>query len=124
MEDSILLSVKKVLGVAIEDEAFDLDILTAINTILMAIRQFGVGKQESFNVVDANSKWSDFADKIDDLAALKTYVELRVRLIFDPPSSSAMIDVIKETIKECEWRIYITENYNEPLNKETEVIDE
>lgn len=124
MEDSILLSVKKVLGVAIEDEAFDLDILTAINTILMAIRQFGVGKQETFNVVDANSKWSDFADKIDDLAALKTYVELRVRLIFDPPSSSTMIDVIKETIKECEWRIYITENYNEPHEKESEAVDE
>lgn len=115
MEDSILLSVKKVLGGAVEDEAFNPDLIMAINTILMAIRQFGVGKQEPFNIVDENSKWSDFADNIDDLAALKTYVTLRTRLIFDPPSSSAILDVIKETIKECEWRLYITENYNDEI---------
>lgn len=117
MDDSILLSVKKVLGIAIEDEAFNPDLVMAINTILMAVRQFGVGEQAAFNIVDENSKWGDFADKIDDLAALKTYVTLRTRLIFDPPSSSALIDVIKETIKECEWRLYITENYNTSIRE-------
>lgn len=118
MEDSILISIKKLLGGAVEDESFNLDLITAINTVLMSVRQFGVGKQTPFNIVDENSKWSDFAENVDDIRALKTYVQMKVRLMFDPPSNSTLIEAINNIISECEWRIYITENYNEPVDKE------
>lgn len=109
--DSILTSVKKILGIDEEYEHFDADIIMHINTILVILKQMGIGPSTGFSITSKTQTWSDFlGDKLSSLEEVKTYIALRVRLIFDPPSNATTVDVIKEIIKELEYRMYITEN--------------
>lgn len=106
MEPSILLSVKKVLGIAPEYTAFDQDIYMHINTALSTLTQLGVGPATGFTVDDVGDDWADFVDPTDhQYNAVKSYVFLRVRMLFDPPQTSYLIAAQNDQIKELEWRL-------------------
>lgn len=107
--DSILDSVKKVLGLEPEYTAFDVDILMHINTILMVLNQLGVGPNPPLFIEDASTTWDEFDDGRTDLSAVRTYIYLRVRLLFDPPTSSFVLDAITKQYQELEWRLNIQE---------------
>lgn len=108
MEPSILNSVKKVLGIAAEYLAFDQDIMMHINTALATLTQLGVGPAAGFTVDDANDEWDAFVDPTDhQYNAVKSYVFLRVRMLFDPPQTSYLINAQTDQIKELEWRLNV-----------------
>lgn len=104
-KNSILTSIKKLLGITESCTDFDTDIIMHINTVLMTLNQLGVGT-EGFQIEDKNAIWSEFIES-DKLAATKSYVHLRVKLLFDPPLNSAIIEAIKESIRELEWRLNV-----------------
>lgn len=105
--DSILTSIKKMLGLSENYEQFDADIIMHINTVFMNLTQLGVGPAAGFFIEDVDATWSDFVntDKYIQLNAVKTYIYLKVKLLFDPPLSSAVIESINRTIAELEWRL-------------------
>lgn len=105
--ESILTSVKKLLGMTEEYAVFDTDLIMHINSMFMILNQMGVGPKDVFCITDATATWSDFAGERADLAAVKSYVALKVRLLFDPPQSSVTMDAIKNQISELEWRLYV-----------------
>ena len=107
MEPSILISTKKILGLPKDYAAFDLDVITHINSAFSTLTQLGVGPPEGFMIEDDSAVWTDFTS--DDLQynAVKTYVYLRVRQLFDPPSTSYLITAFNEQIKELEWRLNV-----------------
>lgn len=106
--NSILITIKKLLGIEEEYEYFDADIIMHINSVFSVLTQLGVGPEEGFTISDETAEWTDFIPKNDNtLEFIKTYIHLRVRLVFDPPTSSAVIDAINRTISELEWRINI-----------------
>ena len=104
-KNSILTSIKKLLGITESCTDFDTDIIMHINTVLMTLNQLGIGT-EGFQIEDKNAVWSEFIES-DKLAATKSYVHLRVKLLFDPPLNSAIIEAIKESIRELEWRLNV-----------------
>ena len=104
-KNSILTSIKKLLGITESCTDFDTDIIMHINTVLMTLNQLGVGT-EGFQIEDKNAVWSEFIES-NKLAATKSYIHLRVKLLFDPPLNSAIIEAIKESIRELEWRLNI-----------------
>lgn len=103
--DSILTSVKKMLGVTEDYEYFDADIIMHINSVFMVLHQLGVGPTECFSISDKTSVWADFFEDQTDVAAVKTYMYAKVRLMFDPPTSSALTDSMQRIIDEMEWRL-------------------
>lgn len=105
--ESILTSIKKLLGIDEAYENFDPDIIMHINSVFMILNQLGVGPSESFSIQDSNSVWSDFMPSGSNLEAVKSYMHLKVKLMFDPPSSSAVMDAINRTIAELEWRLNV-----------------
>ena len=122
MEESILSSIKKLLMIPDVDEAFDLDISVHINTAFMTLNQLGVGPNKTFSIKDKDATWSSFFEGREDLEGVKTYVYLKVRMIFDPPSSSAVMDAYKEQINELEWRLNL--NAEKTIDEEDEEDDE
>lgn len=108
MSDSILVSIKKLLGITEEYDYFDADIIMHINMAFMVLYQLGVGPKSPFTIEDASATWSDFMGDSTDLAGVKTYVFLKVKLVFDPPQSSAAMEAIKQNIAELEWRLNVT----------------
>ena len=105
--DSILTSVKKIIGISEEDESFDTDLIMHINSVLMILNQLGVGPEDGFSITDKSAVWTDVIGDNKLIEAIKTFVGLKVRLIFDPPTSSAVLDSINKTISELEWRINV-----------------
>lgn len=105
MEESILTSIKKLLGIEEEYEHFDPDIIIGINTALNILTQLGVGPIVGFSINDKTTNWKDFIPDISKFEMVKTYIHLKTKLLFDPPMSAAVIDVIKLQIQELEWRI-------------------
>lgn len=104
---SILLSIKKLLGLEPDYVYFDNDILMHINSALMSLHQIGVGPTEGYIVEDDTQTWSDFVGDRKDLGAIKTYVYLRARLVFDPPQTGFVVEALKEQVKELEWRLNV-----------------
>lgn len=109
MIDSILTSVKKALGIAEEYEHFDPEIIMLINSFLAILNQVGIGPPAGFSIQDKSATWSDFigtdTKKLNDV---QTYVYLRVKLIFDPPSTAAAIESMTNVTKEVEWRLGVS----------------
>lgn len=105
--ESILTSIKKMLGIAEEYEHFDTDLIMHINSVLFILTQLGVGPSSGFSIEDKTSVWSDFVPAGINLEAVKSFTYLKVRLLFDPPQSSAVMESIKQLINELEWRINI-----------------
>ena len=106
--DSILTSIKKLLGITDEYVQFDDDIIIHINTIISILTQVGVGSDLGFYIIDKTAKWSDWLTDMTLLQPVKTYIHLRVRLIFDPPTNSTVTKSYEQTIKELEWRLFTT----------------
>lgn len=107
MSESILTSIKKMLGIDEDYDHFDPDIMMHINTALMVLYQLGVGPSIPLSITDASTTWSDFLGDAADLAGVKTYIYAKVKVIFDPPQSSAMAEALKSTIAELEWRLNV-----------------
>lgn len=105
--DSILTTIKKLLGLAEEDTSFDTDIIIGINTAFSTLTQLGVGPSNGFSILDKSKTWSDFLASATDLEAVKTYVHLKAKLLFDPPANSAMIDSINNVLDELTFRLYV-----------------
>lgn len=110
MDKSILTSIKKLLGIAKSCTDFDTDIIIHINTVLMILNQLGIG-EEGFQIEDDKQKWSDFIildnNEKDKFPAIKSYIHLKVKLLFDPPLNSAIIEAMQNSIKELEWRLNV-----------------
>ena len=104
--ESILTSIMKLLGIAEEYTHFDQDIIMHINSALFTLTQLGVGPSAGYSIDDADDRWTDFVD-VSRVEAVKTYVHLNVRLVFDPPTSSALMDALTRSISEFEWRLSV-----------------
>jgi hypothetical protein len=108
METSILIGTKKILGVAQDYTAFDHDIITHINTAFTTLTQLGVGPAEGFMIEDETAQWTDFITDNDlQYNSVKSYVYLRVRLLFDPPTTSYLITALQDQVREFEWRLNV-----------------
>lgn len=107
--ESILTSIKKLLGIEKDYTHFDADIIIHINSVFMILTQLGVGPSEGFTIMDDSSTWDEFLQDSDlvKLSSVKSYVYLKVRLLFDPPSSSAVIESTNRLISELEWRLNV-----------------
>ena len=105
--DSILTSIKKLLGITEEYEHFDQDIIMHINSVFMILTQMGVGPEEGFTISDSTTTWNEFTNDDKKIEALKSYVYLKVRLLFDPPASSSVMEAMNRSISEFEWRLNI-----------------
>lgn len=114
MESSILTSVKKALGIDATYTNFDHDVILHTNTALMNLNQLGIGPITGFIIEDDTKTWTDLLGTRLDLEAVKSYIYLKVRLLFDPPSSSFVLDAMERQVKEMEWR----------LNVQTETVQE
>ena len=104
--DSILDSIKKLLGIQPEYRAFDEDLIIHINTVFAVLNQIGIGPQEGFFIVDETTNWDEYMSDINQ-ASVRTYVYLKVRLLFDPPGSGILVDSINRMLSELEWRLYL-----------------
>lgn len=107
MENSILEDISKLLGVQVDEDFFETDIVIHINSAFNQLCQLGVGPDTPFRITTGNETWSDFMPNISDYENIKTYIYLYVRLIFDPPSSGFVTDAIKARMAELEWRMYV-----------------
>lgn len=110
--ESILASIKKLLGISDEYMHFDADIIMHINTALSTLTQIGVGPQNGFSISNDDAKWSDFIES-SKLDMVKSYIHLKVKLLFDPPLSSAVIESTNRLITELEWRISVAVSQKE-----------
>ncbi len=111
--DSILITIKKLLGNDPDYHDFDMDIIMCINTALMAAHQIGVGKE--FSITGETETWDDFLDGQTNVEAVKIYIYLKTRMLFDPPSSGTTTESYNNQIKEYEYRLYVAkdnENYD------------
>lgn len=105
--DSILTSVKKMLGITEEYKHFDPDLIIHINSVLSILTQIGVGPSGGFAITDDSETWSSLTSNMAQLEFIKSYVYLKVKLLFDPPLTSSVIESINRQISELEWRIMV-----------------
>ena len=120
--ESILTSIKKLLGLEEDYIQFDTDITFHINTVLMALTQLGIGPEAGFLIIDKAQTWADFLESQTDslgmptkVEAVKTYIHLKVRLIFDPPANAFVLESMDRQITELEWRLTVqVEKYMPP----------
>lgn len=107
MTNSILNNVKKVVGIDVNNPDFDVDILIYINMAFFTLNQLGIGPATGYAIEDASPTWDAFIGSDLRLNSVKAYVCLRVRLVFDPPTTSYMIDSMKQLVQELEWRLNV-----------------
>lgn len=107
--DNILESVKKLLGIDESCTAFDADIIMNINAAIFTLRQLGIGPKTGFVLTTGEEVYEDYLGDVDDyiVSEVKMYLYYKTRLCFDPPSSSAVLECLKEMIKEAEWRLNV-----------------
>ncbi len=103
--ESILTSVKKMLGITEEYEHFDTDLIMHINSVFTVLSQLGVGPPEGYAIKGKEEGWSDFLPEGSQLELVKSYMYLKTKLVFDPPLGSAVIGVMNRQIDEFEWRL-------------------
>lgn len=106
MESCILYAIKKMLGIPTTDGPFDMEILVGINSAIMVLNQLGIGPQ-GFVVTGVTETWSDLLEDFSDLEAVKSYIYIRTRLVFDPPTNSFLVNALQDQMKEYEWRLSI-----------------
>ena len=106
--ESILTSIKKLLGIPAEYEHFDTDIIIHINSVFSTLNQLGVGPAEGFMIMDEDATWDEFVQDKKTIESVKSYMYLKVRLLFDSSSlSSAVIAAYERQITEFEWRLNV-----------------
>ena len=108
MDDSILNTIKQMLGLDSDYDAFDTDVIIHINSALSTLSQVGVGPSIGFKITGPDEMWSEFIGYgINDLESVKTYVYCKVKMLFDPPASSFVMKAMEENCKEIEWRLNV-----------------
>jgi hypothetical protein len=122
MENSILTSTKKILGLAEDYTAFDLDIITHINTVFSTLTQLGIGPLEGFMIEDERAVWDDYFSDDNQLNSIKSYVFLCVKRLFDPPTVSYLIDAQERQIEQLEWRLNVHREETKWVDPEIETI--
>lgn len=115
MEQSILTSTKKILGITPDYIVFDLDIITHINAAFSILLQLGVGPEDGFMIEDSTTEWEEFDILSYQLNLVKTYIFLKVRLLFDPPTTSFLIEAMNKQIMEYEWRLNVFRENDIPI---------
>lgn len=105
MEQSILITIKKMLGITADYTAFDTDIIVFINSAMMTLQQLGVGPLNGFTVTGSDDSWSDFIPADVMLEGVKNYIYLSVKTMFDPPANSFVMEAMKQKMEELEWRL-------------------
>jgi hypothetical protein len=124
MSTSILNSTKKILGLDEDYTAFDVDIMTHINSVFSTLNQLGIGPEEGFFIEDAVTTWESFLGDDPRMNSAKTYVYLRVRMLFDPPTTSYLLSAMKEQISEFEWRLNVQREGASWTNPNPVVVEE
>lgn len=104
--DSILKSIKKLLGIHPEYTSFDIDLIMHINSVFVILHQLNIGPPDGFLIEDDTTTWDEYVTELDEIM-IRTYIYLKVRLMFDPPTSGALIESINAMIAELEWRLYV-----------------
>lgn len=115
--DSILETIKKQLGILNDYKHFDQDIIVAINTAFFILNQIGVGPDEVFKIESNDETWDEFLTD-NDIEIIKSYIYLRVRLLFDPPTNSYLIENINKQLSEFEFRMLVDGNRRHNWYKE------
>lgn len=107
--ESILTSMKKMLGGVMGEstDVFDTDLIIHINSIFMVLHQIGVGPEKHYTIEDASNTWGEFIEDRIDIESVKTYMYLKLKLVFDPPTSSFVLTSYENQIKELEWRLNV-----------------
>lgn len=103
--ESILTSIKKLLGIAEEYKHFDDDLIMHINSVFLVLTQLGVGPETGFMIEDDTTEWTEFIGESAQLQTVKSYMYLKVKLLFDPPLSSTAMQSMNNIIAEFEWRL-------------------
>lgn len=111
--ESILTSIKKLLGITEDYEHFDADIIMHINSVFMILNQLGVGPKDGFSISDKTATWNDYLPDATNLEAVKSYIHLKVKLLFDPPLSSSVMESMQHMISELEWRLNVQAEQSE-----------
>lgn len=115
MEASILTSTKKVVGLSASYTVFDPDIVMHINAAFSILSQLGVGAADGFMIEDEDANWEDIGLPQNQLNLVRTYIFLKVRMLFDPPTTSFLIDAMTKQITEYEWRLNVFRENDIPL---------
>ena len=105
--DSILLSVKKMIGIPADYDVFDTDIITHINSVFEGLNQMGLGPEEGFSISDKNDLWSSYLTYGKESQMVRSYMYLKVRTLFDPPSNASLFNIFDQQIKEKEYRLLV-----------------
>ena len=117
--ESILTSIKKMLGIPKDYEHFDEDLIMHINSVFMILQQLGVGPARGFYIEDETKTWGDFLGDPTILQMVKSYMHLKVKLIFDPTGSSAVSESMKQLIAEFEWRLREAAEFGEIMSSDS-----
>jgi hypothetical protein len=115
-EESILDSIKQLLGIQEDDTSFDLDIIIAINSILSVLSQLGVGPEEGYQITGSSEIWSDFIEDSPKINSVKSYLYMRVKMLFDPPLTSSVSTAMSDAIQEFEWRLTVQSESSQEVN--------
>lgn len=105
--ESILTSIKKMLGITEEYDHFDPDIIMHINSVFMILNQLGVGPEKAFFIEDDTATWADFLGDPTQLQIVKSYMNLKVKLLFDPPANGTVVQSMNQMISEFEFRLNV-----------------
>lgn len=113
IQNSILETIKKLIGIDKDYGVFDIDLIVAINSSFMILNQLGVGPDKPFTIAGSEETWSDFFGDEEIFSLAKSYIYLRTRLLFDPPSSGVLHEAVERQISEFEWRMHVQADYND-----------
>ena len=115
--ESILVTIKKMLGMEANYTHFDTDVIVNINTAIMTLTQLGVGPPNGYYIAGSEDAWLDFIADATDLEGIKSYIYLKVRLLFDPPTSAFVLTAMENQIKELEWRIRVNSEESKDIEE-------
>ena len=114
--DSILTSIKKLLGITAEYKQFDPDLIIHINSVFLILKQLGIGPEQGFSISGEYETWDQFLPEgSTNLEAVKSFMHIKVKLLFDPPTSSAVMEAMNRIASEYEWRLNV-EAESAPVN--------
>lgn len=117
MEESILNTIKKMLGPDSSYEVFDTDIIVHINSAFSTLAQIGVGPKHGFRITGPEETWGQYLGESIDLDSVKTYIYMKVKMVFDPPTNSFVQKAMEESCKEIEWRLNVATDPGEYRNE-------
>lgn len=121
--ESILKTIKKLLGISDEETHFDTDLIIHINSVFSTLHQIGVGPNKSFSIQDDKETWDNFIEDDSNFNDVRTYMYLKVKLLFDPPLNSNVMSSMERQISELEWRLSVDAfaKTMEEINNEEEI---